>query len=299
MSMNWNKETKSGVTPLYYTLLALALLFWASAFVGIRVALHSYSPTSLALLRFIVASVFLLIYALIAKIKLPKTKDLPWFIAGGVIGIAGYHIALNYGEQTVTAATASFLIATIPMFTGILSIFFLNEKLKTWGWIGIFISLLGVGLISFSEGKVGEIHWGALMVIISAITAGFYNMAIKKLLRYYKPIEVTIITIWVGTLSMLIFLPDLINELPHAQTGHTLVVVYLGIFPAALAYIFWTLAVPQFKTVTQLSTFLYLNPILTMIIGIIWINEMPGIMSVTGGLIALLGVVITNTKGHK
>ena len=75
--------------------LAASLLFWASAFAGIRAGLRAYSPAHLAILRFATASVFLGIYAGIAHFRQPQLRDLPGLLLTGFLGITVYNIALN------------------------------------------------------------------------------------------------------------------------------------------------------------------------------------------------------------
>ncbi|MEA2088195.1 MAG: DMT family transporter, partial [Candidatus Caldatribacteriota bacterium] len=120
--------------------ITFTLIFWASAFAGIRVGLKAYSPGNLVLLRFLTASIVLLVYAIITRMPLPERKDLPAIFFLGFIGITVYHLALTYGELKVTAGSASLLIASAPIFTAILAMFILKEKIKIWGWIGILIS---------------------------------------------------------------------------------------------------------------------------------------------------------------
>jgi len=89
---------------------------------------------------------------------LPKKKDLPAIFFLGFIGITVYHLALTFGELKVTAGSASMLIASAPIFTAILAIFILKEKVKIWGWIGIIISFLGVSLVAIGEGGRENTH---------------------------------------------------------------------------------------------------------------------------------------------
>src|SRR4051794_14124719 len=88
--------------------IATTLLLWASAFVGIRAGLEAYSPTHLALLRYVSASFVLLLYFYSGKTRLPDKRDLPRILLMGFVGITIYNLALNFGELSVTAGAASF-----------------------------------------------------------------------------------------------------------------------------------------------------------------------------------------------
>ncbi len=94
--------------------LVVTLILWASAFAGIRAAVPAYGPGQLALLRFLVASAALAAFAAVGRIRLPQARDLPAVFLSGFLGVAVYHVALNYGETTVTAGAASLLVGTVP-----------------------------------------------------------------------------------------------------------------------------------------------------------------------------------------
>jgi drug/metabolite transporter (DMT)-like permease len=133
--------------------LAAALLLWASAFAGIRAGLRAYSPGQLAVLRFVVASVVLAVYASVAHFRRPEGRDIPGFVLSGIIGISFYNLALNYGETRVTAGAASLLIASVPIWTALLASFTLHERLTPRRWMGILVSFAGVALITSGEGR--------------------------------------------------------------------------------------------------------------------------------------------------
>src|SRR5690348_2340510 len=86
--------------------LSLTLVLWASAFAGIRAGLEGYSPGALLLLRFLIASGALVIYALVTRMRMPELRDIPAMILLGGIGITIYQFGLSYGETSVTAGTA-------------------------------------------------------------------------------------------------------------------------------------------------------------------------------------------------
>ena len=83
--------------------------------------LESYTPEHLTLLRLLIASFILLLFSFIYKLRLPDLKDIPAIFIFGALGFTIYHIALNYGEKTVNAGSASLIISVTPIVTAILA----------------------------------------------------------------------------------------------------------------------------------------------------------------------------------
>ncbi|MBI1739488.1 MAG: DMT family transporter [Candidatus Koribacter versatilis] len=282
------------------TLLALgiALVLWASAFAGIRAGLRAYSPAHLAILRFLVASLVLAIYAGVAHFRRPQMRDLPGLVLTGAIGITFYNLALNYGETRVTAGAASLLIASVPIWTALFARFLLHEKLTASGWCGVFMSFAGVALIASGEGEGIRLSPQALVILAAAITSAVYMIMQKHYLGRYSALEFTAYSIWFGTLLMLPFGGGFFHSLRAATAPATLSVIYLGIFPGALAYVAWAYVLSH-GTAGRTATLLYLIPVLAIGIAWLWLGEVPRWISLLGGAIALAGVVLVNTKGRE
>src|SRR5262245_40227530 len=166
----------TGVTRNGRTLLAAGctIVLWASAFVGIRAALAGYSPTHLAALRFMIASLALGAYAVATRMRLPRRQDLPALGLCGLVGITVYNLALNTGERSVTAGAASLLVNTAPIWTAIWATLFLNERLRPWGWIGMALSFAGATMIALAERGGLGLNWGAGLVLLAAVAQSVY-----------------------------------------------------------------------------------------------------------------------------
>jgi drug/metabolite transporter (DMT)-like permease len=261
------------------------------------VGLKAYSPENLVLFRFLIASLVLLVYAIITRMPLPERKDLPAIFFLGFIGITVYHLALTFGELKVTAGSASLLIASVPIFTAILAMLILKEKIKTWGWIGIAISFLGVSLVARGEGEGIRFEPAAFLILLAAISTSFYFVLQKPYLKKYSPLKFVTYTIWSGTFFQIFFSRGLFQNIKNAPIEATLAIIYMGIFPAALAYITWTYVLSRIPASLAVS-YLYLSPALAILIAWIWLGEMPFFLSLVGGALALVGVIIVNVWGR-
>jgi drug/metabolite transporter (DMT)-like permease len=288
------------VKPLSDARVLLALgatvFFWASAYAGIRDALQAFGPGQVALARLLVAAVVLALYAVATRMRMPEIRDLPVVLLAGLLAFAVYHVALNYGEITVSAGAAGVLIATAPVFTALLAATFLGERLRPMGWAGMAVSFAGAALISVDEGGGLALDPGAFLILLSAVCVSVYFVFQRPYLAKYGALAFTTYAIWAGTVCVLPYLPGLFSQSLTAPTGTSLVLVYLGLFPTALGYVTYAYAMSRMNASAAVS-FLYLIPVLAYLIGWAWLGEAPTSRSVLGGLLALAGVVLVNRRG--
>ncbi len=266
-----------------------AVFFWASAFVGIRIGLTAYSPGSLALLRFLIASLFMGLMFLHKSNRqfIPFGHQIQLMIVG-VAGIGVYNICLNYGEMTVPAGIASFVIGLMPMLTLLISVIFYDERPAKGVYGGMFVSLVGLLLMIGVTPDGGQINYGVMIIFIAAVVGAAYSFWQKPYLRLYHPVVVTAWIIWGGTLSLMIFSHTLWQEFPKADFQATFAVVYLGVFPAALAYMAWSYVLKSLSA-SYASIYLYAMPVISSLMGFFLLSERPTGWSLLGGLLSMVG----------
>lgn len=284
-------------------LLALTtVIIWGSSFAAIRASLlGGYSPGHLVLTRYLIASGVFIVYALWPGVtfRLPKKGDVIKIIVLGWIGISIYHIGLTFGEQTVSAGTAGMFIGSAPVITALIAVFALKERLGLVGWVGLCIGFLGIILITLgTAGSSLGISAGALLVLMASIATSIFFVFQKSFFDRYKPIELVAYFTWAGTVPFFLFTPGLFQSIQHATFEANLSAIYVGIFPATAAYVMWATALSLGKA-SSVTSVMYLEPVIAILIAWIWLQEWPSTLSLLGGIIAISGVIVVNGLGKK
>ena len=189
----------------------MTIIFCALAFVFTRLALQYFDVYTLSFLRYLAASITLLIIICFIKINKPKKKDLPTFILSGALGFFIYVILFNKGTALVSAATSSIVIAMVPVFTAFLATFFYKEKLKIYQWFAIGIEFIGILVLTLMNGSF-SINEGVLWLLIAALSLAAYNVIQRKLTKTYSALESSTYSIFFATIMLCIFLPNSISK---------------------------------------------------------------------------------------
>jgi len=280
-----------------WLILISVIILWASSFIGIKLGLNSFSPEALALFRYLTASIFIfLIYLGTSAKKKPNLKQFMLLLGCGITGVTIYNLALNYAELSVSPAIASFVIGMMPVCSLIISVFVFKDKVKKRAWSCVAISVCGLFVILLADLYHSQnLHaslLGFLSLVIAVVGMAIYTNIQRVLLKEgFKPLEMTAWSIWLGTFCLLFFLPETIVQMAHASMEDILAVVYLGIFPAAIAYVGWGYAISKLPF-TKVVTALYFSPVFVILMQWSILGEFPFWLTIVGGGISVFGALL-------
>jgi len=304
--MNKNKLRIINFSKLKFLIMIVTMtIVWAFAFPFIKIGLAELSFVNLTVMRFFVVCVVLLLILLFQQkgfSKLQKRDIIPIFLLG-FFGVIVYHFGLNYGEQFISPAAASLIIATVPIQIIILSTIFLKENIGFKKIVGIIIALSGVVIISI-WGKAGsslyvEYISGASAVLIAATMSALYTIAGKKLLIRYSALSLTVYAMLLGSLGLIPFInSSLLSQILKMSIKGWLSIIFLGIFSTVIGYGIWY-TILKIRSASEISIYLYAIPVLSTIISHFMFKEKITLMFIFGGFLVIAGLVIVNLKIKK
>ncbi|WP_026560104.1 DMT family transporter [Bacillus sp. J37] len=277
----------------------MSITFWGVSFVSTKAVLDKLDPFTLLVIRFGIGAVFLCILLLILNEKLTiNITYIPHLIVLGILGVFIHQVIQASALLTIDASSAGWMISLSPIFTVILSMIFLHEKMTLFKAIGMIMALFGVFLVTTAGSEQTfepVLNIGYLLMLLSTLNWAIYSVLLKKL---SIPLSPLVITFYMSTIGFILTFPFLIRNkgwesLSHLQTGEWAHLFFLGIFVSGVAYWYWAKALHVLEA-TQVSVFLYLEPLATLIAAVVLLHEKIILISVIGGIIIIIGVIFVN-----
>jgi drug/metabolite transporter (DMT)-like permease len=291
----------TGVDWLALGAALLTVVLWASAFVGIRAVADDLSPGAFTLGRLLVAAGVLGVIVAIRRPGLPSARR-DWILiaVSGVVWFGGYFTALNAGEALIDAGTAAMLVNVGPILIALFAGLFLGEGFPPRLVVGSAIAFCGTLVIGAATGAQADSPNAPLGVALCLIAAVAYAVGVtvqKPALAHVPALSVTAIACAIGAVVTLPFGPLLVRELGTAPPDAIAWVIYLGIFPTAIAFTTWAFALNR-TSAGRLGSMTYLVP--PVAIGLAWLilDEIPPALAFLGGALCIGGVIVARSRGR-
>jgi len=280
-----------------------AVLAWGASFIATKVVLQDISPIAVVWLRFSMGVVILGITSAVRKqFSIPHKNEWGYFALLGFLGITFHQWLQSNGLQTSEAGTTAWIVSTTPVFMALLGLFVLKEKLNWIKTLGIILAFVGVILV-ISDGNIASISIGTfgapgdVLIMVSAVNWAVFSVLSRRGLKTH-PASLMMFYVmvfgWAFT-SVLFFTGSDLGEFskltPHGWFG----VIFLGVFCSGLAYIAWYDALQALSS-AQTGVFLYIEPLVAVIVAFFILGEAITVASLFGGGVIILGVWLVNRK---
>jgi len=278
---------------------SVTVVLWASAFVAIRSGGRYFDPGALALGRLLAGSVVLGAVWLARGGGWPPRAAWPGIVCAGVLWVGVYMVALNWGEQHVDAGTAAMVVNIGPVLIAVLGGWLLREGFPRRLLAGMAVSFAGAVVVGLSESGGGRASLlGVGMCLLAAVSYATAVVAQKPALRHASALQVTTFGCFIGTLATLPFAGRLVSQAAAAPLPATLTLVYLGVFPTALAFTTWAYALSR-TTAGKMGATTYVVPALVVVMSWTILGQTPKALGFLGGALCLAGVAVSRRRGRR
>lgn len=281
----------------------LAIAFWGASFVATKLVLDELSPITIIVLRFALGTGILFSVVSLKREWVPIHKrDFGWFLFLGVNGIFVHQLLQVNGLVSTSATNTGWMVALIPIFTALLAWLLLREAFGAAQLLGLGLAGVGTLLVvsrgEFGSGSIGlPATRGDLLVFLSAPNWAIFSVLSKRILTRYPPAFMMALTMGLGWLMLLpLFIrsagwQELANLTQEGWAG----LLFLGLLCSGVAYIFWYDAL-DVAAAGQVASFLYLEPLVTLVVAILLLHERPALATLLGGILILTGVWRVNQR---
>ncbi|MCP8967795.1 DMT family transporter [Ectobacillus ponti] len=289
---------------LHASLYALiSITFWGISFVSTKALLDVMSPFTVLVMRFGIGSLFLCLLIPVLRGSLSiRLTYVPHLFILGTLGVFVHQILQATALLTINASSAGWIITLSPLFTLLLSMLFLAERMTLPKAIGILSAILGVLLIvSAGSGRSLNFSWdaGYFLMILSTLNWAVYSLLLKNLEIPLPPLTITFYTSLFGFLLSLPLLWKARGweQLAALDGAHWAHLFFLGVFVSAVAYLYWAKAHEHMEA-SQVSMFMYLEPLATVVAAMLLLKEQILLATICGGLLTISGVLLANRRPH-
>ena len=281
----------------------LAITFWGASFVATKIVLREASPLTVIALRFAIGIIVLaLVVAGRRQFALPRRGDLGWLLFLGLNGVTVHQLLQANGLVTTSATNSGWTVALTPIFSALLAWLTLREPFGLTKVLGLAIAFVGAVLV-ISRGQVsaGLLNIpatpGDYMMLLSSPNWALFTVLSKRMVGRLSPALTVTYVMLFGWLAILPLFGGSRGwlELARLSWSGWGGALFLGVLCSGASYIFWYDAL-EMAGAGQVASFSYIQPMITQVIAVILLGEVPTWATLVGGGVILTGVWLVNRR---
>jgi drug/metabolite transporter (DMT)-like permease len=279
-----------------------AVVLWGVSFVATKAALREVSPVTLIFTRFALGvAVLLLILTLRREPVIPPRNAWPMLALMGFVGIFLHQMLQAHGLTLTTAVRTGWLIGLIPIWSAVLAAVFLGESFGPRKVFGLFLGTVGA-LLVITRGELSSrvlalpATRGDLLILASTLNWAVYTILGRDTLKRLGSVRATSAAMFAGWAMLIPFFVNAAGwqEFRSLSSTSVIAIVFLGVGCSGLGYLFWYAALERIEA-SQVASFLYLEPLVTLMAAVALLGESVAVSTILGGLLVLVGVLTVQT----
>ena len=284
-----------------YLEVLFAVVVWGASFIATKIGVKEVTPITVVWLRFGMG-VLILGVAVTARREFawPAKQEWLYFALLGLLGITWHQWLQSTGLVTAQASTTAWIVATTPIFMALLGWLVLKENLSILQVGGIGLAALGVlvvvssgNLLSIFDGKFGTP--GDYLIMLSAPNWAVFSTLSRRGLKKHPAARMMFYVMGFGWLfsSVSFFAGGNFDQISQLSARGWIGIAFLGVFCSGFAYIAWYDGLQAIEA-SRVGAFLYLEPLVAVVVAAVILSEPVTWASLTGGAVILLGVYLVN-----
>jgi len=291
----------SGKTQAFLAL-GIAVLFWSSSFIVLKFAFQRFDPMVVIFGRMLIASLcFLLVFKNLKNIDY-RPGDWKLLAFMGICEPGCYFVFEAMALTYTDASQAGMICALLPLMVAVVARFTLGEQLTRRMVVSFGLAIVGAVILSAaaeSTETASNPVLGNFLEFMAMVCAVGYMITLKRLTPRYNPWFLTMIQAFIGTIFYfpLLFLPSTTLPTSFDLFGVS-TIFYLGIMVSILAYGFYNYGMSKIP-VGQASSFINLIPVITLILGVLFLNEHLNWIQYAASALVIVGVYVSQSGKKK
>ena len=278
----------------------LAVVFWGLSFVSMKsLLIAGFPPFTMILIRYLLVCLLLIFMLLFNKENKKITRKDYWILAvSGFIGVTSYFLFESKGIQLTTASNASIIIATVPIFSLLVDIFYYKNPVTWIQTAGIILSFVGVYLIILPSSRISggaNIIWGNVLMLGACFSWVLYSMFSKNLHKKLSNFTITAYQSIFGTLFLILpAMTERTKWIPVVGLSW-LHFLYLAILCSILSYFLYNYSLRHLGLST-VSVYINLIPVVGVIGSVLYLKEVIYPIQILGGIVVFVSLFLVNQK---